>query len=341
MAKRQSRTREARQRRQKLRRQNQRIYVLMAIVVVAVVAIAVVIVSNQPVEAFVPDDLSARYEDIERSFSSEGYPRLGDADAPVTVQEYASFACAGCEAFHSDSFEAVLERVRDGQVRFSYIPLQTGSVPNAPGASRAALCAGQQEMFWEMHDLLFDWQTRYGNTAFSQNRLLAGVEQLGLSGSAFTNCFNSAAISNTINAAQSEDVSSTPTIRVNGVTLDAGQTIPSADLILQAIDDATPADWGLPAEEPPAEEAETEQEAEAEQQEDSTEDAAAAEDDAAEPTEEVDTSESAETGEVSSRSGRRAGGRTSRSRVRAVAAPASARHRTRSRRRRRRNRAIC
>ena len=247
MAKRQSRTRGARQRRQKQRRQNQRLYLLIAIVVVAVVAIAVVIVSNQPVDAHVPDDLSARYEDIERSFSPEGYPRLGDADAPVAVEEYASFACPGCEVFHSESFDAVLERVRNGQVRFTYVPLQTGSVPNAPGASRAALCAGQQGMFWELHDVLFDWQTRYGNTAFSQNRLLAGVEQLGLSSSAFTNCFNSAAITNTLNAAQSEDVSSTPTLRVNGVTLEAGQAIPSTATILQAIDDATPADWGMPA----------------------------------------------------------------------------------------------
>ena len=111
-------------------------------------------------------------------------------------------------------------------------------------ASRAALCAGQQTMFWEMHDILFDWQTRYGNTAFSQNRLLAGVEQLGLITNAFTNCFNSAATSATLSAAQSEDVSSTPTIRVNGVTLDQGGAIPSTQVILQAIDDATPAEWG-------------------------------------------------------------------------------------------------
>lgn len=239
-----SRTREARQRRQKQRRQNKRVLALMGIVVVAVVAIAVVIVSNQPVEAHIPADLSARYEGIRRSYSPEGYPRLGDPQAPVTVEEYASFACPGCEAFHSDSFDAVLERVRSGQALFTYVPLQTGSVPNAPGASRAALCAGQQTMFWEMHDILFDWQTRYGNTAFSQNRLLAGVEQLGLIAKAFTDCFNSVATSATLNAAQSEDVTTTPSFRVNGVTLDQGGTIPSTQAILQAIDDATPADWG-------------------------------------------------------------------------------------------------
>ena len=253
----QSRTREARQRRQKQRRQNQRLLLLVLIVAVAVVGVAVLVVSNQPVEAFIPDDLSARYEGIERSNSPKGYPRLGDADAPVTMEEYASFACPGCGSFHSDSFDAVLERVKLGQVLFTYVPLNTGSIPNAPGASRAALCAGQQGMFWEMHDVLFDWQTRYGNTAFSQNRLLTGVEKLGLSSSALTNCFNSAAISGTLEAAIGEEVATTPTLRVNGVTVEASQpgTIPSATTILQAIDDATPADWGqasAPAQAAPA-----------------------------------------------------------------------------------------
>ena len=255
MAKTQSRTRKARRRRQQQRRQSQRLYLLIAIVVVAVVAIAVVFVSNQPVEAHIPDELSARYEGIERSFSPEGYPRLGISDAPVNVAEYASFACPGCETFHESSFDAVLERVRSGQARFTYVPLQTGSVPNAAGASRAALCAGEQGKFWEMHDVLFDWQTRYGNTAFSQNRLLAGKSALELNSDAFTSCFNSAATNDTLNAALNEEVTTTPTIRVNGVTLESGQTIPSSAAILQAIDDATPADWGVPAEPEPGEEA--------------------------------------------------------------------------------------
>ncbi|MCY3797432.1 MAG: thioredoxin domain-containing protein [Chloroflexi bacterium] len=245
MAKR-SRTREARQRRQKQRRQNKRLLVLALVVAAAVVGIAVVVVSNQPVEAHIADDLSARYQGIERSNSPEGYPRLGNPDAPVTMEEYASFACPGCQAFHSDSLDAVLERVRDEQLLFTYVPLNTGSIPNAPGASRAALCVGQQGMFWEMHDVLFDWQTRYGNTAFSQNRLLTGVAQLGLNSDAFTACFNSAGISRTLESAADEGISTTPTLRVNGVTVESSQAgaIPSADTILQAIDDATPAEWG-------------------------------------------------------------------------------------------------
>ena len=252
MAKRKSsRTRAARQRRQQQRRRSQRSLLLAAIVAVAVVVVAVIVVSNQPVDAHIPPDLSAAYEGIRRSYSREGFPQLGEENAPVTLEEYSSFACPGCEQFHSESLAAVLERVREGQVLFTYVPLQTGSVPNAQGASRAALCAGQQGMFWEMHDLLFDWQTRYGNTAFSQNRLLAGVKGLGMRDSLFTSCFNSAGISATLNAALSAEVSRTPTLRVNGVTLEAGQALPSAATILQAIDDATPDDWGLPA--PPPE----------------------------------------------------------------------------------------
>lgn len=220
---------------------------LLAIVIVAVVAVAMIVVSNQPVEAHIPPDLTERYDNVSRSFSVEGYPQLGELNAPVTLEEYASFACPGCEALHSDSFDAILDRVRAGQVLYTYVPMQTGSIPNAQGAARAALCAGRQGMFWEMHDVLFDWQTRYANTAYSQNRLLAGAEGLGLNTSTLTNCFNSAAISDTLNSAMSEDVTGTPTVQVNGVTIVAERAggVPSTAEILKAVDDATPNDWGI------------------------------------------------------------------------------------------------
>ena len=245
MAKKRSRTREARQRRQRQRRRNRRSLLLLGLVLVAVVAIAIIVVSSQPVEAHIPPDLPKRYQALDRSVSPEGYPQLGDQSAPVKLEEFASFSCPGCEALHSQSFDALLERLRSGQIVYTYVPMQTGSIPNAPGAARAALCAGQQGMFWEMRDVLFDWQTRYANTAFSQNRLLAGVEALGLHGGAFTTCFNSAAISDTLTSAMTEDVTGTPTLRVNGVTVEAQRagSIPTTAEIMRAIDDATPDDW--------------------------------------------------------------------------------------------------
>lgn len=240
-----SRTREARQRRQKQQRQNQQRLMLVGIVIVAILGIVLVVISNQPTEAVIPTNIEAQFEGLDRSLSEEGYPRLGDPDAPVTVHEYASFSCPGCEAFHATSFDAILERVRLGQVLFVYVPLQTGSIPNAQGAARAALCAGQQGKFWEMHEVLFTWHTQYANTAYSQNRLLAGVNALGLDEGTFTTCFNSQSITNVLDAALGEDVTSTPTIDVNGVTVQtsSGGGIPTTQELLTAIDGATPSNW--------------------------------------------------------------------------------------------------
>lgn len=239
-----SRTREARQRRQKEQQKNQQRVIIAVIVVIAVLVGALLFVSNQPAEIFIPDDLTERYDGLQRSTSVEGYPRLGDPDAPVTVEEYSSFSCPGCEAFHSASVSPIIDRVRTGQVLFTYIPLDTGSIPNAQGAATTALCAGQQGQFWEMHDLLFDWHTRYVNTAFSQTRLLTGVGALGMNTDSFNSCFFSQSIADTLANAQNEGVASTPTVDVNGVTVvsqDGG--IPSTEEVLQAIDNATPSDW--------------------------------------------------------------------------------------------------
>ena len=44
---------------------------------------------------------------------------LGDANAPVTVIEYASFTCPHCAAFHDESFDDLkAEYVDTGKVRF-------------------------------------------------------------------------------------------------------------------------------------------------------------------------------------------------------------------------------
>ncbi|GEM_PF-415315 len=294
-----SRTRAARERRQKEQRRNQQRLIIVGIVIVAILAIGLFAVSTQPTEAFIPQDLAEKYDGLQRSSSIEGYPRLGDPDAPVVVEEYSSFSCPGCEGFHATSLSAILDRVRTGQVLFTYIPLQTGSIPNAEGSARAALCAGQQGQFWEMHDMLFDWHTRYGNTAFSQSRFMAGVDGLGMNADSFLSCFNSAPITETLNNAIEEGVGRTPTIAVNGVTLTPEQAggIPTTPEILRAIDNATPSDWRPSAddvEEP--EDAEAEETPEAEAQADETTDAdveATAEPEADEASE-TDAEESAE-----------------------------------------------
>lgn len=80
----------------------------------------------------------------------------GDPDAPVTVYEMADFQCPACRTFALEVMP-VLDReyVRTGKVRFVFINLPLTQIHrHAAAAAEAAMCAGRQGKFWEMHDVL-------------------------------------------------------------------------------------------------------------------------------------------------------------------------------------------
>jgi protein-disulfide isomerase len=226
-----SRAKERRQERKKMSRRNQQYIIIGVIAVVAVVLLALLALSNLPSDAPLPETL-ARYANLEQGVSDEGFPQLGNPDAPVEVKEYASFSCTHCEEFHENEFSELLSRVEAGQIRFVYVPLGTGSVPNAEGANRAALCAGEQGKFWEMHDVLFNWHNVYVNSAFQGNRITTGAAALGLDMSAFDSCFNSSRISDLLTSAQADGVTGTPTFKVNDALVES----PTLEAILGAVD---------------------------------------------------------------------------------------------------------
>ena len=67
--------------------------------------------------------------------------------------EYADFECPYCAALHVRLRDASLRRV------FRHFPVRS-SHPRAWAAACAAEAAGLQGRFWEMHDLLFEDQSR-------------------------------------------------------------------------------------------------------------------------------------------------------------------------------------
>lgn len=232
-----SRTRERRVERQKQKKRQQQIAIAIGLAVVAVVIIVMVIIANQPASAPIPDDAIARYEGIPQDRTVEGYARLGRPDAPVRVEEFSSFSCPGCASFHDTEFDGVIDLVREGKISFTFVPQLTGSIRNPEGAARAAFCAGEQGMFFEYHDALFDWHRRYGNQAFSQNRMLTGAENMGLDRGQFESCLSSSRYSDVIATAQtaatSRGVPGTPATYVNGVAVTS-----SSSAIRTAVDEA-------------------------------------------------------------------------------------------------------
>jgi protein-disulfide isomerase len=226
-------------------RQRRRITTGVIVVVAAAVIFGILFVLvNLPQEAPVPAETAARYDGLEMLRTQEGYPLLGALDAPVKVAEYSSFDCPHCRDFHDQVIDGLVQRVRDGDISLTYIPMYgTGSVANGQGAAVAAICAAEQRAFWEFHDMLFDWQGRFGNQSFTNNRLNAGMDALGLDRGQMGACIGSSGVQDVLNTARTQsqaltNYNGTPTITINGVVPVNSEQVPLSDPveILAAID---------------------------------------------------------------------------------------------------------
>ncbi len=68
---------------------------------------------------------------------------LGNADAPVTLIEYASSTCSHCAAFHAEVFEELKTNYIDtGRVRYVFREYPTAPAPIAVAGFQLARCGG-------------------------------------------------------------------------------------------------------------------------------------------------------------------------------------------------------
>jgi protein-disulfide isomerase len=87
---------------------------------------------------------------------------LGDAytkgpdDAPVTIVEFSDFQCPYCARGTQNLREAVSAYEGKVKIAFKHYPLPFHN--EAKDAAKAAMAAGEQGKFWEMHQALFDAQ---------------------------------------------------------------------------------------------------------------------------------------------------------------------------------------
>jgi protein-disulfide isomerase len=80
-------------------------------------------------------------------------PTKGPEGAPVTLVEFADFQCPHC-----GEFAPVMDKIVDvhkNDLRFVYKFYVLGKFPNSENAARAAIAAGKQGKFWEMHHAIF------------------------------------------------------------------------------------------------------------------------------------------------------------------------------------------
>jgi protein-disulfide isomerase len=95
-----------------------------------------------------PDDKTVYKVPVEKDDAIKG-----PADALVTIVEFSEFQCPFCSRVLPTTKQIVDTYGKDVRIVFKHAPLPFHA--DAPLASEAALAAGAQGKFWEMHDKLF------------------------------------------------------------------------------------------------------------------------------------------------------------------------------------------
>jgi protein-disulfide isomerase len=184
-----ARSGDRRKEREQARQRTTLLVVVGGVVLVVGLIILGLLEGRRPVDAPFPEAALSRYEGLPQGrTTTTNYPRLGDPGVSVQVALYSSFDCEPCKVYFENLRDPLLERVRDGLISLTFVPLYGyGTITNGQGAARAALCAGEQGRFWEFAEGLFEWQ-QYGRSAFSNARIVSGVANLGIDAGAHDAC---------------------------------------------------------------------------------------------------------------------------------------------------------
>jgi protein-disulfide isomerase len=159
---------------------------------------------------------------------------LGSSDAPVTIVEFSDYQCPYCRSYHNETFKRILAEYGD-VIQYVYKDLPLEQIhPEAAPAANAAHCAGEQDAFWNYHDLLFSNQQGFGFDAY-----ITYANALELDMPAFITCLEENRYLDTISADIQILVDlgapiSTPTFFINGQYLAGAQPFSEFARLIEA-----------------------------------------------------------------------------------------------------------
>ena len=130
-----------------------------------------------------------------------GAANKGAIDAPVTLVEFTDYQCPFCRRHFSTVMPRIeKEYVATGKLRYVLKEFPIPSLhPGAPKAAEGALCAGDQEKYWEMHDAIFKTPK-----AVAPEQLKDKAAGLGLDLAAFSDCLDSSKYRDKVRADMAE-----------------------------------------------------------------------------------------------------------------------------------------
>jgi len=157
----------------------------------------------------------------------------GDSAAAVWLIMASDFQCPACKYWHDNASEEILrDYVATGKVRFAYINFPLSQHRNARPAAEAAMCAGAQAKFWEMHDRIFATQTEWSELVDPSSHLRALAEGVGVDIALWDGCLTDDVMQPMIDGdfarGSAGGVNETPTFFIGSQVV--GGAIPAAQL---------------------------------------------------------------------------------------------------------------
>ena len=234
-----SKREEIRARRRKQQMQKQVFIIVMMVVGALLIAAALIAPSLVPVGDIVTVEPRTFNAPVNGSI-------IGDPNAPVRVDVWEDFQCPAC-ATYTESIEPLIIQtyVETGKVLYTFHHYafidSYSATKESQQAANASMCAGEQGHFWDYHDMLYKNWNGENQGAFSDKRLIAFADTLGLNMGDFKACFNENRYKDQIDAdfqaGADLGVTGTPSVFVNGGQLKPGY-VPSFEDAAAAIEAA-------------------------------------------------------------------------------------------------------
>ncbi len=189
----------------------------LIVLAVAVAAGAATFLSRQPDQPAAPTSPDSATSPAYKN--SGGGQFRGPAAAKVTLVEFGDYQCPSCGAYHPVVNELLTRYPKDLRLEFHHYPL-ISIHPNAMAAAMAVEAAGEQGRYWEMHDLIFEYQPVWAQHPNPEPDFLALASRIGLNQNAFMQAMRSPALQNRIlqdvTRAQDANVEAVPTFFIDG-----------------------------------------------------------------------------------------------------------------------------
>jgi protein-disulfide isomerase len=179
---------------------------------------------NAPAQAVVPNAPAEPTQQAFRRYDvpTGDNPSRGPADAAITIIEFSDYQCPYCRKWALEALPKIMAAY-PGKIRLVYRDFPLYSLhPQSESAAIAAYCAGDQNKYWEYHDLLFTDQLPFGQDSYEKY-----AAQLSLDLDNFRQCTSSQKFKDNVSRnyeyASNLGVNSTPTFFVNGIPMVGAQ----------------------------------------------------------------------------------------------------------------------